>query len=108
LLELRWEQAREAEASAKGKGAVKGAPPRLPEPLSVPGVGSRLPLDLVQDEIGLQIADSIAVTARVIISRAKDQRRSESFDSTGDVRRLRGSLEASQSGHESGLSPPGG
>lgn len=46
---------------------------RRPPPLRLPGVLGRLPWDLAQDEIGVQMTDWIGLVARVVLVAAKDE-----------------------------------
>jgi hypothetical protein len=46
---------------------------RRPPPLRLPGVLGRLPWDLAQDEIGVQVTDWIALVGRVVLRAAKDE-----------------------------------
>jgi hypothetical protein len=48
---------------------------RRPAPLKVPAELRRIPWDLAQDEIGVQVTDFIAVVACLLVRIAKDQRR---------------------------------
>lgn len=47
---------------------------RRPEPLRVPRVLAPIPWDLAQDEIGIAATDLLAVTARLLVKVAQDQR----------------------------------
>lgn len=47
---------------------------RRPEPLRVPRVLAPVPWDLAQDEIGIAATDLLAVTARVLVKAAQDQK----------------------------------
>lgn len=53
-----------------------------PAPLGVPSELRRIPWDLAQDEIGVQVTDFIAVVACLLVRIAKDQRRSQVIDSS--------------------------
>jgi hypothetical protein len=68
--------ARAAESSPVGGLA------RRPAPLGVPSELRRIPWDLAQDEIGVQVTDFIAVVACLLVRIAKDQRRSQVVDSS--------------------------
>lgn len=54
---------------------------RRPAPLGVPVELRRIPWDLAQDEIGVQVTDFIAVVACLLVRLAKDQRRHQVVDS---------------------------
>lgn len=52
---------------------------RRPEPLRVPRVLAPIPWDLAQDEIGIAATDLLAVTARLLVKVAQDQRTGNSL-----------------------------
>lgn len=52
---------------------------RRPEPLRVPRVLASIPWDLGQDEIGVAATDFLAVTARLLVKVAQDQRSGKSL-----------------------------
>lgn len=79
-LRLRAAVVRAAESPPRGR-AEPGA--RRPAPLGVPVELRRLPWDLAQDEIGVQVTDFIAVVACLLVRIAKDQRRRQVVDSVG-------------------------
>ena len=60
--------------ASEGEGEV-----RCPEPLRVPRVLSPIPWDLAQDEIGVAATDFLAVTARLLVKVAQDQRTGKSL-----------------------------
>jgi hypothetical protein len=53
---------------------------RRPEPLRVPAVLRRIPWQLAQDELGVAATDFLAVTARVLVAVAQDQRTGKGLD----------------------------
>jgi hypothetical protein len=55
---------------------------RRPAPLVVAGELRRIPWDLAQDEIGVQVTDFLAVIACLLVRIAKDQRRRQVLDSS--------------------------
>src|SRR3990172_2921089 len=57
--------------------------PRLPAPLS------RLPWDVAQDQFGIQGADFIGVTAKLLHGYVQDQFKAQVVDSIGEAGRLR-------------------
>ena len=59
--------------ASEGEGEV-----RRPEPLRVPRVLASIPWDLGQDEIGVAATDFLAVTARLLVKVAQDQRNGKS------------------------------
>ena len=52
---------------------------RRPEPLRIPKVLAPIPWDLAQDEIGVAATDFLAVTARLLVKVAQDQRTGKSL-----------------------------
>jgi hypothetical protein len=68
-------------AQSRQAGPADGSA-RRPSPLLVPAELRRLPWDLAQDEIGVQVTDFIAVVACLLVRIAKDQRRSQVVDSS--------------------------
>ena len=81
-LRLRSMAARDAAAATEERRAMAlaGKMPeaaqagdRRPPPLRLPGVLGRLPWNLAQDEIGVQVTDWIALVARVLLYAAKDE-----------------------------------
>lgn len=79
-LRLRAAATRAAEASA-GETIGRAARSRRPAPLAVPVDLRRIPWDLAQDEIGVQVTDFLAVVACLLVRIAKDQRRCQIVDS---------------------------
>ena len=55
---------------------------RRPAPLSVPSELRRIPWNLAQDEIGVQVTDFLAVVACLLLRIAKDQRVRQVIDSS--------------------------
>lgn len=70
------EAVREQE-KARQKGGRSGEDVARPEPLRVDACLKGVPWSLAQDEIGLQVTDFIAVTARMMVRARKDQRSSQ-------------------------------
>jgi len=68
---------RAAETRAAEAGLV-----RRPAPLAVPADLRRIPWDLAQDEIGVQVTDFLAVVACLLVRIAKDQRLGQVVDSS--------------------------
>ncbi len=60
--------------ASEGEGDV-----RRPEPLRIPRVLTPIPWDLAQDEIGVAATDFLAVTARLLVKVAQDQRTGKSL-----------------------------
>jgi len=69
-----------AAAESRQAGRVAGLM-RRPAPLAVPAELRRIPWDLAQDEIGVQVTDFVAVVACLLVRIAKDQRRQQVVDS---------------------------
>lgn len=83
----------EAAASAAKKPHVAGEePPRRPPPIVLGGILRQLPWDVMQDEIGVQTTDSIAVVAKVIVRAVQSEKRPVVVDNKGDPRRHRGGV----------------
>jgi len=80
-LRLRAAATRAAEASA-GETIGRAARSRRPAPLAVPVELRRIPWDLAQDEIGVQVTDFLAVVACLLVRIAKDQRLRQVIDSS--------------------------
>lgn len=80
-LRLRAAATRAAEASA-GKTIERAARSRRPAPLAVPVELRRIPWNLAQDEIGVQVTDFLAVVACLLVRIAKDQRLRQVVDSS--------------------------
>jgi len=80
-LRLRAAEARAAAASASQAGRSAGLS-RRPAPLAVPAELRRIPWDLAQDEIGVQVTDFVAVVACLLVRIAKDQRLHQVVDSS--------------------------
>jgi hypothetical protein len=78
-LRLRAVAARAAEGN-QGRQADEST--RRPAPLAVPAELRRIPWDLAQDEIGVQVTDFVAVVACLLVRIAKDQRRYQVIDSS--------------------------
>jgi hypothetical protein len=70
-LSARFEAAREAED--KKPSNLGGERPRRPPPLRVNDRLGEVPWDLAQDEIGIQVTDFIATTAKVVLRAAQDE-----------------------------------
>jgi hypothetical protein len=79
-LRLRSAKAQAADASASQAGRAVGLT-RRPAPLAVPAELRRIPWDLAQDEIGVQVTDFLTVVACLLVRIAKDQRRRQVIDS---------------------------
>ncbi len=81
----RWIRDRSIKAEAADK-AKKEPPtpgkkrPRRPLPIRVGGQLREVPWETIQDEIGVQVTDAIAVTALLIIKATQDQRRPQTTD----------------------------
>jgi hypothetical protein len=71
-----------ARAAEGRQGGPTDGLARRPAPLGVPSELRRIPWDLAQDEIGVQVTDFIAVVACLLVRIAKDQRRSQVIDSS--------------------------
>lgn len=72
-----------ARAAMEGGRAGRSAGvTRRPSPLTVPTELRRIPWNLAQDEIGVQVTDFLAVVACLLVRIAKDQRRSQTIDSS--------------------------
>jgi len=63
--------AREAEDEKRSK--LGGERPRRPPPLRMDARLVEVPWDLAQDEIGVQVTDFIATTAKVVLRVVKDE-----------------------------------
>lgn len=74
-------------AEPVGRRLVAGRLVCRPPPLRVPVELRRIPWDLAQDEIGVQVTDFLAVVACLLLRVAKDQRERQVVDSTGLGRR---------------------
>lgn len=70
-----------AAAESRQTGRAAGVT-RRPAPLAVPAELRRIPWDLAQDEIGVQVTDFVAVVACLLVRIAKDQRRHQVVDSS--------------------------
>ena len=66
--------AEEAVEDPKQLRASGGGEVRRPEPLRLPRVLARIPWDLAQDEMGVAATDFLAVTARLLVKVAQDER----------------------------------
>jgi hypothetical protein len=82
-------EAAEQALAVRGGGKAPTAAVVRPAPLAMPACLQRVPWDLLQDEITVQVTDAIGVTAREIMRAVKDQKRVELIDSRGAMRRLR-------------------
>ncbi len=81
----RWLRDRSNKAEAADK--AKNEPPtpgkklpRRPSPIRMVGKLRKVPWETIQDEIGVQVTDAIAVTALLIIKATQDQRRPQTID----------------------------
>ena len=82
----RWlrERSRQAEEAAEGRPASGGEARRRPAPMRARAELRTIPWDVVQDEIGVQVTDTIGLLGKVLIEAMQDQRRSQHIDSVGD------------------------
>ena len=73
-----------AARAAEGRqvGPSDGLEGRRPAPLGVAWELRRIPWDLAQDEIGVQVTDFLAVVACLLVRIAKDQRQGQVVDSS--------------------------
>ena len=88
-LRRRSNQAQAAD-EAQGKPLGPGeAALRRPPPIRVSGPLRQIPWDVVQDEIGFQTTDVIAVVAKLIVRVVQDQRRLQVTEDKGEPATLR-------------------
>jgi hypothetical protein len=77
-LRRRADAARASEEAVEDPKKLEGSASereiRRPEPLRVPRVLAPIPWDLAQDEIGVAATDLLAVTARLLVTAAQDQK----------------------------------
>jgi hypothetical protein len=71
-----------ARAAQSGPAGRASGVTRRPAPLAVPPELRRIPWNLAQDEIGVQVTDFLAVVACLLLRIAKDQRRAQTIDSS--------------------------
>jgi hypothetical protein len=69
-------------ATESGPAGRAAGVTRRPAPLAVPSELRRIPWNLAQDEIGVQVTDFLAVVACLLVRIAKDQRRAQTIDSS--------------------------
>lgn len=93
----RWLRRRSAQAEAAALAAKKlpaagEEPPRRPPPMRVGRIFREVPWDVMQDEIGFQVTDSIAVVAKVMVRAVQSERGPVVVDDKGDPRTHRGGV----------------
>lgn len=89
----RWMRQRSDKAAeadkARGAPPTPGKPrPRRPLPIRAEGILRQIPWATMQDEIGVQVTDSITVVALLLIKAMQDQRRLQSTEDKGEPRTL--------------------
>ena len=82
-LQRRANAARAAEEAVEDPKKLRASPGgeeviRRPDPLRIPRALVAIPWDLAQDEIGVAATDFLAVTARLLVKVAQDQRSGKS------------------------------
>ena len=92
----RWMRQRSDKAAeadkAKRKPLMPGrARPRRPAPIRAEGLLRQIPWSTMQDEIGVQVTDSITVVALLLTKAMQDQRRLQSTGNKGEPRALQAS-----------------
>jgi hypothetical protein len=90
---------RSAAANAAAKAAAAVAAGKVPEhgggppaALAMPASLARVPWELLQDEIGVQVTDAIGVTTREILRALKDQRRVQLTEGKGAPDQVQGGV----------------